>query len=94
VLLHQFKDVRKGVFFMYGKFFAFFFIVIALLVAIFASVLPQEKLTSIVYISRFFDVMIPILAVGALVKYIFHCHKWTCLKSESKEGASERPLNK
>lgn len=62
---------------MCSKILAILFILIALILAILASILPQDKLVSIVYISRFFDVMLPVLAVGALIKYLCvykHCH--------------------
>jgi hypothetical protein len=61
---------------MCGKIFAVIIIIIALLLAIFASVLPQEKLNGVIYITRFFDIMLPVLAVGALIKYLcgrHHC---------------------
>lgn len=31
-------------------------------------------MTTLMVVSRFFEVMIPILGVGALVKYVFSCH--------------------
>lgn len=69
---------------MCTKVFAIIFIVIALLLAIFASILPQNQLTGIIYLSRFFDIMIPVLAVGALIKYLF-CHKWrSCVGCDAK----------
>ena len=46
------------------------FIVVALASAIAASIGIQQGLTSAVFVSRFFEVMIPVLAVGALVKYL------------------------
>jgi|688.fasta_scaffold206042_2 hypothetical protein len=60
---------------MCRTFFAIFFVAIALLLALLASVLPQGQLTSIVYFSRFFDIMLPVLAVGALIKYLFTLNK-------------------
>lgn len=48
-------------------------IVIALLQAILVSVLPAEYLGVMAGVSRFFEVMIPILAVGALLKYLCVC---------------------
>lgn len=63
---------------MCGKLFAFIFFIIALALALLASILPQNQLASIIYASRFFEVMVPVLAVGALLKYLFtrsHCHK-------------------
>lgn len=60
---------------MCGRIFAIIFILIALLLAIFAFILPQEKLAAIIYISHFFDIMLPVLAVGALIKYLC-THRW------------------
>lgn len=48
-------------------------IIIALLQAILVSVLPAEYLGVMAGVSRFFEVMIPILAVGALLKYLCMC---------------------
>lgn len=45
--------------------------VIALILGIIVSFWHQEGLGYIIFISRFFDVMLPILAVGALLKYLF-----------------------
>jgi hypothetical protein len=48
--------------------------VIALVLAIIVSFWHSEGLDYIIFISRFFDVMLPILAVGALLKFLFsHC---------------------
>lgn len=55
---------------MCKKFFTYFFAGLALLVAILATVLPQDKIVYLINITRFFEVMIPILAVGALLKYV------------------------
>jgi hypothetical protein len=43
---------------------------LAVLMAIAASVAKQDYVDYIVVISRFFDIMLPILAVGALIKYL------------------------
>ncbi len=61
---------------MCNKIIAILSILIALVLAILAVALPAEDVTTIIIISRFFEVMIPILAVGALIKYLFACtHK-------------------
>ncbi|MCK4869609.1 MAG: hypothetical protein KAS93_00690 [Gammaproteobacteria bacterium] len=57
---------------MCTKVLAIVFTIIALILAILVTVWHQQGLALIIYISRFFDVMIPILAVGALLKYLFH----------------------
>jgi len=55
-------------------------IVVALALAITVSVFPQKGLAFIMFASRFFDVMLPALAVGALLKYLIcgncshHCN--------------------
>lgn len=66
---------------MCGRIFAITFIVIALVLAVFASILPQDRLAAFIYIYRFFDIMLPVLAVGALIKYLcmrkYHCRDAT-----------------
>jgi hypothetical protein len=48
--------------------------VIAVILAILSVTFNREALTVVVVTSRFFEVMIPVLGVGALVKWIFfHC---------------------
>ena len=50
-------------------------ILIALALALLATFWPQARLADIIYITRFFDVMLPVLAVGALIKYLCTCDK-------------------
>lgn len=45
-------------------------IIMAIIMAISASVAKPDYVDYIVVISRFFDIMLPILAVGALIKYL------------------------
>lgn len=65
---------------MCSRVFAIVVVIIAVLLAFFASILPQNQLTGIVYFSRFFDIMLPILAVGALIKYLFCFKQGRCDK--------------
>lgn len=51
---------------------------LALLMGILVLTLPQEHLDILVLISRFFEAMIPILAVGSLIKYLFSCSTSDC----------------
>lgn len=64
---------------MLCKVFITLIIALAIILGVLATVWPQERLADIIYISRFFDVMIPVLAVGALIKYLTcghgHCKK-------------------
>lgn len=57
-------------------------IVLAVLQGILVSVLPPDYLGYMAGISRFFEVMIPILAVGALLKYICCCKK--CVENDNR----------
>lgn len=45
-------------------------VIVAVILGIMAVTWPQSRLSDIIYISRFFDVMLPVLAVGALLKYL------------------------
>jgi hypothetical protein len=49
-------------------------IVVALALAVVVSIWHQQGLTYIIFVSRFFDVMIPVLGVGALIKYLISGH--------------------
>lgn len=60
---------------MYTKIIAVVATVIALALAIVVSFWHTQALPQIIFVSRFFDVMLPVLAVGALLKYLFHCHQ-------------------
>lgn len=60
------------------KVVAVIIILIALLLAIAISVFGSESLTYAVYVGHFFDIMIPILAVGALLKYLLSCGGCGC----------------
>lgn len=55
---------------MCRKFFPAVVIIIAVIMAIAASLARPDSVDYIVMISRFFDIMLPILAVGALIKYL------------------------
>lgn len=68
---------------MCRKAFAVIVILVALLMGILVSVLPQDRLADLFYVSRFIEVMIPILGVGALIKYLFSCHSY-CAACKTK----------
>lgn len=48
-------------------------VLFALLVAVLGVTLPPTSLHFIIFVSRFFEIMIPILVVGALIKFLFSC---------------------
>jgi hypothetical protein len=56
--------------------------VVAVVLAILSVTFNREALTIVVVTSRFFEVMIPVLAVGALVKWIFFCNHSCCSKDD------------
>lgn len=60
---------------MCHKILAFVAVFVALALAILAVALPPANLAFVIIISRFFEVMIPVLAVAALLKYLFCCVK-------------------
>lgn len=60
------------------KFFTMFFVGISLILAILVSFFHDNALNIAMFISRFFQVMLPILAVGALIKYIIVGGKCCC----------------
>jgi hypothetical protein len=53
------------------RYCSLFFFVIALMVGLLATTLPVQKQVNLMVLERFFEFMIPILGVGALVKYLF-----------------------
>ena len=61
-------------------------IFIALVAAVAVSAAPQQTMPYLVFVSRFFDVMIPVLGVGALLKYLL-CHH-SCHCGDKKEDSS------
>lgn len=73
---------------MCGKIFVTVVLLIAVVLGVLVNVLTPEQLEIIVPISRFFDAILPILAVGALVKYLFkgnfHCPCRYCNPAEPK----------
>lgn len=51
------------------------FLFIAVVLGIFAVALPVRDMEIVILISRFFEIMLPILAVGALIKFLCACPK-------------------
>lgn len=58
---------------MCNKILAAATVLIALILAVLAISLQVDQVKPIIEISRFFEVMIPVLAVGALLRYVAHC---------------------
>ncbi len=55
---------------MCSKILAVIAVVVAVVLAALASFLPATQIDYVIAISRFFDIMIPVLAVGALIRYL------------------------
>ena len=66
---------------MCNRVMAIVVMIVALALAITVSVWHREGLAYIVFVSRFFDVMLPVLAVGALLKYLL-CGACGCRHQE------------
>jgi hypothetical protein len=58
---------------MFMRIFIALVIVVAVLVGVCALVLPRDQLIRLIMFRDFFDVTLPILAFGALVKYLCSC---------------------
>lgn len=67
---------------MCGKILAGFFILVAIAMAVTATVIKPDYVDYVIAVSRFFDIMLPVLAVGALIKYICTC-KSHCDKKDN-----------
>jgi len=64
-------------------FFVWLMVIIAFVLAILGITLPRNHLPIIIIITNFFDIMIPVLAVGALVNYLWK--SCTCCKNHPHE---------
>lgn len=59
------------------RIFVFFIIGIAIVLAVLAVTMNLEWLGGIIMFTRFFEIMLPVLGVGALIKYLctFSCNR-------------------
>lgn len=53
------------------KLFIFLIVLVAILGGLFALFMPRDQIIKLIIFRDFFDVSLPILAFGALVKYLF-----------------------
>jgi ABC-type dipeptide/oligopeptide/nickel transport system permease component len=63
------------------KIFVALVVLIGILVGSLAMILPREQIVHLIMFRDFFDVSLPILAFGALVKYLCTCHRESCKQS-------------
>jgi hypothetical protein len=61
---------------MLMRIFVTLVIIVAIAVGVLALVLPRDQLVKLIIFRDFFDVTLPILAFGALIKYLCTC----CMK--------------
>ena len=57
---------------MLRKLFVILIVLVAIVLAILGITLTPAQLKPIIIVTNFFDIMIPILAVGALVNYLWN----------------------
>ena len=58
---------------MYLKLFIGLIVAVGVIVGALALVLPREQIVHLIMFRDFFDVSLPILAFGALIKYLCTC---------------------
>ncbi|MDR3492805.1 MAG: hypothetical protein P4M12_12330 [Gammaproteobacteria bacterium] len=63
---------------MVCRIFIAFIVLVAVLVGVLALALPREDLIRLIMFRDFFDVSLPILGFGALVKYLCSCKDRCC----------------
>jgi len=65
---------------MFLRIFVTFIILISVIVGFLALSLPRDQLVKLIIFRDFFDVTLPILGFGALIKYLCNCGCKTCTK--------------
>lgn len=68
---------------MICRLFIAFIVVVAVIVGVLALALPREELVRLIMFRDFFDVSLPILGFGALVKYLCSCKSRCCCGDQS-----------
>lgn len=67
---------------MFLRIFVFLIIIVAVVVGILAITLSREQIVKLIVFREFFDFSLPVLAFGALVKFLatcrHHCHSKGC----------------
>lgn len=66
------------------KIFVTIIVLIAITVGILAQALTRDLLVPLIMFRDFFEAALPILAFGALVKYLCTCAKCTCGNCKTK----------
>ena len=79
---------------MIFRLFVVFIVVVAVIVGIMALVLPRDEIIRIVMFRDFFDVSLPILAFGALVKYLCSCGRQKCCCGNSCQCNTQKECSR
>lgn len=75
---------------MCGKILTIIFVLIAIILGILGTVLTPERMDYVILVSKFFDIMLPVLAVGGILKYLCSCTKsCSCSKCGSKDNSCQ-----
>lgn len=67
---------------MLFKVFVSLIILVAVVVGVLALTIPREEIVKLIIFRDFFDVSLPILAFGALIKYLCSCRRCCCNKAD------------
>jgi|GEM_PF-555375 len=67
------------------KIFKGLFVFTALILALAVICLKHSQLAVVINISHFFEAMLPVLAAGALLKYIIGCKSFCCCKDTEEK---------
>lgn len=70
---------------MIMRLFVALIVLVAIIVGILALTLPREEIVKLIIFRDFFDVSLPILGFGALVKYLCSCKHGRCPHDHDKE---------
>jgi hypothetical protein len=68
-----------------GRLISIIIVLIALILAVTVTFWHQQGMLYVMNVGRFFDAMLPILAVGALLKYLLCSHHGHCCHSGEKD---------
>lgn len=58
---------------MFTKSWSWGVVIVAVLVGLLFLFWPKDKMASLLAIPRFIEAVLPVLAIGALLKYLFCC---------------------
>lgn len=63
---------------MFMRLFVILIVLISVIVGVLALTIPRDEIVKLIIFRDFFDVSLPILAFGALVKYLCTCTRKKC----------------